>query len=149
MDIKQNLDRRIPHSKWKIPVHIYLLILSMEKSPSWETNRFSASQIIPSILWSPTVHYPFKKAATYPYPETDQSRPRLTHPTSWRSILILSYHLCLFLRRGLFLSGSPTKRCMNSFSPPRATCHVVLIFLDLITRKIFGNQYRSLSSTDH
>ena len=31
------------------------------------------------------------------------------HPTSWRSILILSTHLCLGLPSGLFLSGFPIK----------------------------------------
>jgi hypothetical protein len=35
----------------------YLLTHSMEPSSSWETNRFSASQEIPRILWNPKVHY--------------------------------------------------------------------------------------------
>jgi hypothetical protein len=30
----------------------YLLTYSMEQSPSWEANRFSASQEIPRILWN-------------------------------------------------------------------------------------------------
>ena len=36
------------------------------------------------------------------------------HPTSWRSILILSNHLCLGLPSGLFPSGFPTK---NLYTP--------------------------------
>ena len=29
----------------------------MEQNPSWETNRFSASQEIPCIFWNPKIHY--------------------------------------------------------------------------------------------
>ena len=35
----------------------YLLTFSMEQSPSWEANRFSASQEILRILGNPKVHY--------------------------------------------------------------------------------------------
>jgi hypothetical protein len=35
----------------------YLLTYSMEQSPFWEANRFSASQEILRILWNPKVHY--------------------------------------------------------------------------------------------
>ena len=38
-----------------------LICLLMEQSPSWEANRFSASQEIPSILWNPNVHYRIQK----------------------------------------------------------------------------------------
>ena len=53
------------------------------------------------------------------------------HPTSWRSILILSSHLRLGLPSGLFPSVLPAH----------------LILLDFITRTIFGEEYRSLSSS--
>jgi len=35
----------------------YLLIYTMEQSPSWEANQFSASQEIPCILWNLKVHH--------------------------------------------------------------------------------------------
>ena len=33
----------------------------MEQSPSWEANRFPASQEILRILWNPKVPYPIHK----------------------------------------------------------------------------------------
>jgi len=36
--------------------YINLPIYSMEQSPSWESNWFSASQENPRILWKPEVH---------------------------------------------------------------------------------------------
>jgi hypothetical protein len=36
---------------------IFLLIYSMEQSPSSDAYRISATQEIPFILWNPKVHY--------------------------------------------------------------------------------------------
>ena len=68
------------------------------------------------------------------------------HPTSWRSILILSSQSRLGLPSGLFPSGFSTR---NLYTPllslMHATCPAHLILIDFITRKILGEQYRSLS----
>ena len=68
------------------------------------------------------------------------------HPTSWRSIIILSTHLRLGLPSGLFPSGFPTKTLYTPLtSPIRATCPAHLILLDFITRTISGEKYKSFS----
>ena len=58
----------------------YLLTYSMQQSPSWRANRFSASQEIPPILWKPKVHYNIHKCPP-PVPILSQIDPVHT-PTS-------------------------------------------------------------------
>jgi hypothetical protein len=52
----------------------YLLTYSMEHSPSWEANRFTASQEIPLILCNPKVHYRIHKCPA-PVPNLSQLSP--------------------------------------------------------------------------
>ena len=81
---------------------------------------------------------------TYPKPARSSLYP---HPTTWKSILTLSSYLCLG-QSGLFPSGFPTKTLYTSLlSLIRATRPAHLTILDLITRTIFGEDYRSLSSS--
>jgi hypothetical protein len=83
-------------------IYNYLPTYSMEQSPSWEPNRFVASQEIPRILWNPEVHYRLHKC---PPPVSVLSKPNpvhTPHPTFWRFILILSSHLRLGIPSGPF-----------------------------------------------
>ena len=113
---------------------------SMEQSPSWETNRLSASQEILRILWNPKVHHCIHNSPP-PAPILNQIKP--VHvpapiPASRRSILILSSHLLLDIPSGSFPQVSPPESCVHLCSPP---------YVLHATRIIFGEEYRSLRSS--
>ena len=126
----------------------YLLTYSMEQSPSWEANRFSGSQEILRILWNPKVQYRIHKC-----PPTV---PILSHldPVHIPTSHFLKIHLNIILpstpwspKRSLSLRFPYQNPVHASFSPIRATCPAHLLLLDLISRTILGEEYRSLSSS--
>jgi len=101
---------------------IYWLTYSTEQSP-WEANQFSTSQKFPAFYGTRRFITAFTNAPhlSLSWASSIQSIP--PPPTSWRSILILSYHLHLGLPSGLFPAGFPTKTLYTPLlSPIRTTC---------------------------
>ena len=119
----------------------------MEHSPSWETNQFSASQEIPHIVWNPKVHYRIHNSPPH-LPVMSHINP-IHAPTSH----FLKIHLNIILpstpgspKWSLSLRFPPPKRCLHlSLFPIYSSCPAHP--LDLITRIVFGEVYRSLISS--
>lgn len=71
-----------------------------------------------------------------------------SHPIPLRSILLLSFHLCLGLKSGLFLSGIPTKIVYVFFISHRHTTfstHLILGFVIVQIMEVFFTQFSSAS----
>jgi len=81
----------------------------MQQSPSWEANRFSASQEIPRILRYPKVHYRIHKCLPTRIPILSQIDPVHAPISHFLKIYLILYsHLCLVLPSGFLPSGFPT-----------------------------------------
>jgi len=120
----------------------------MVQRPSWEANRFSASQEIPLILWIPKVHYRIHKC---PPPVPILSHFDTVHtPTSH----FLKIHLNIILPS---TPGSLKWSLIFRFSHHNRVYASTLTHTRYMTRlsqsshfyhhTIFGEQYRSLSSS--
>ena len=116
----------------------------MEHSPSWEANRFSASQEISRIYGNQRFITALTRARhlSLSWATSIQSMP---HPTAWRSILLSSSHKRL--RSGLFPSGPPNQNPLL-YSPVTHSCYTPSQSHSWFTIRVtFSEQYRSLSSS--
>jgi len=89
----------------------------MKQSPSWATNRFSASQEIPHILWDLKVHYDIHKCPP-PVPVLRQLDP--VHTTTshfWR--MIIHVHV--------YSSSQEDCLLMLGFSPSVSQPHLLIL----------------------
>ena len=108
----------------------HVLTYYMQQSPSWEDNRFLASQEIPQFLWNPKVHYRIHTCPP-PFPILSQLDP-VHAPISH----FLKIHLKIILP---FMPGSsklslslrfPHQNPVYASPPPiRATCPPISFFL--------------------
>jgi hypothetical protein len=126
----------------------YLLTYSMQQSPSWEANQFAASQEIPRILMNPKVHYRIHKCPP-PFSILSSIQSIPPHPTSWRSILILSSHLCLGHPR--FPHQNPVHASPLPFPHPSYMLQVAVNTDSIVTKLFFftnmaGNVHIMLQS---
>jgi len=113
----------------------------MGQSASREANRFAATQEMnsPHFMEPESSQDP----ATCPYPE-----PYKPSPCPFSNFLKIYFNIILHLRidlpTALFPSGFATRSLRAPFlSPIRATRSSHLTLLDLITRIIFDEEYRS------
>jgi hypothetical protein len=120
----------------------------MERSPSWEANRFLVSQEISRILWNPNIHYHIHKCP--PRVHILSKLDSVYNPTSYFLKIYLNITLLSTpgSPNGLLLSDFPIEKVyIPLLSPIRATCLTHLILLYFITRSILVEGYSSLSSS--
>ena len=99
------------------PLLTHSLTYSMEQSPFWEANRFSASQVIIGILWNTKVQFRIHNSPS-PLPILSQTDP--VHALTSHFFKI-HYNISSDLRHlpnGPFPQIFPPKTCMHLSSPP-------------------------------
>ena len=120
----------------------------MQRSPPWKSNKPSAHQEIPSILCNPKVYYHIHHKSLPPVPILSQIHPIQALQTRYLQIHFnVVLHLLLCLPCSPFPSSLFTRILYAPLlAPIHATCLSHLIIFYLITRKTFGDAYRSWRS---
>jgi len=116
----------------------------MVQRPSIEGNWFAASQEIPCISWNPEVRYRTQNVCLLSLSWANPIQSIYPQPTSWRSNLILSTHLCLGLPSGLIPSGFPTKTLYTPSPHPYAPHAQPISFFSTLSPAHYW-----VRSTDH
>ena len=118
---------------WLNMSYTYLLTYSRKHSPSWEANRFAASQEIPRILWKKRGHYRSHKCSPPVYTLRKIDPVHTTFPTSWRFILILSSLYGWASQVDSFPQGFPPKPCIRLSCPPYAPHASPISFFSMLS----------------
>ena len=122
---------------------VKVLTYSIQHSPCSQANRFSASQEIPRILWNPKFHH---RIYNCPPPVPILSQINLAHaPTSLFFKVPFKYYFPIYAWVSQATLFSRFLLYTTLLSAIHDTCPAHLILLYLITRKIPGKEYRSLS----
>ena len=121
----------------------------MAQSPSWEANRFAASQEIPRISRNPKVHHRTHKR---PPPVSILGQPNTVHIPTFHLLEIRPNIIHPSTPRSPQWSHSLRFPHQDPIHPPlslpiRATFPAQLILLDFITRTILGEEYKSFRSS--
>jgi len=105
----------------------------MVQSPSWEANRFAASQELLAFHGTRSFITALTSVRLLSVSWASPIQSIYPYPTCWRSVLILSTHLRLCLPSGLLTSGFPTLYTPLP-SPIRATCpaHLLKLFISAL-----------------
>ena len=101
----------------------------MEQSPSWEANRFSASQDIPRISWNSKARYRvYNNPPPFPILDTLYLRGwAFSHRCWWRSVSFgmlhrVAWYIVPTFRSRVPLSQGPVSLTIVSLSPNELEC---------------------------
>ena len=116
-----------PHSTMSLLTH------PMVQSPSWEANRFAASQEIPPFHGTRRFITALTSVRHLSLSWASPTQSIYPHSTSLRFIIILSTHLRLGLPSRLFPSGFPTKNLYTPSPHPYAPHAQPISFFSILS----------------